>query len=78
MDMKRFDLVKERRARKCEWWMDTSNVYGDNRRTWNSLIYSRFLVIGFDKSVDTYTNPFLRKSLDEKKIKENAYQKQHQ
>ena len=34
--------------------MDTSNVYGDNRRTWNSLIYSRFLVIGFHKGVDTY------------------------
>ena len=48
--------------------MDTSYVDADNRRTWNSLIYSRFLVIGFDKSVDTYaSNPFLRKSLDEEK-----------
>ena len=32
----------------------TSYVDGDNRRTWNSLIYSRFLVIGFHKSVDTF------------------------
>ena len=32
----------------------TSNVYGDNRRTWNSLIYSRFLVIGFHKGVYPY------------------------
>ena len=44
--------------------MYTSYVDGDNRRTGNSLIYSRFLVIGFDKDVDSYaSNPFLRKSL---------------
>ena len=62
--MKRFDLVKERRARKYLLLDNTSYVDGDNRRTWNNLIYSRFLVIGFHKGVDTYaSNPFLRKSL---------------
>ena len=33
--------------------VDTSYVDADNRRTWNSLIYSRFLVIGFHKGVDS-------------------------
>lgn len=35
----------------------TSYVDGDNRRTRNSLIYSRFLVIGFHKGVNTYQQP---------------------
>ena len=38
----------------------TSYVDGDNRRTWNSLVYSRFLVIGFHKCVDPY-QPILKK-----------------
>ena len=42
----------------------TSYVDGDDRRTWNSFVYSRFLVIGFDKRVDPY-QPIV-KSISEK------------
>ena len=52
--------------------VDTSYVDADNRRTWNSLIYSRFLVIGFHKGVDSYQ--IIVKSV----FRIGAYQKQHQ